>query len=63
MKPLPQLEPTAYVTQMAVMLNLPLPPEHQTGVVENLVRMQAIAQLVMSFPLSDTVDNAPVFRP
>ncbi len=52
-----------YVDQVAQALNLPLQPEHRPGVVENVERMGAIAQLVLEFPLPATVDPAPVFQP
>ena len=55
--------PAEYVEQMAVVLDLPIAPEHQLGVVENFARIQAIAQLVNEFPLPDRIEVAPVFEP
>ena len=52
-----------WVDQMAALVDLPLHPEHRPGVVENFSRIAAIAQLVMEFPLPETVEAAPVFEP
>lgn len=57
------LSPEEYVAQMALLLDLPLNPEYQSGVVENFARIMAIAQLVVEFPLSEEIEVAPVFRP
>jgi len=40
-----------------------IPPAHRAGVRENLSRLYAIAQLFLDFPLDDSVEAAPVFRP
>ncbi len=53
----------AWVDQMAALVNLPLAPEHRPGVVENFAQIAAIAQLVMDFPLPETVEAAPIFEP
>jgi hypothetical protein len=37
--------------------------EFRPGVVANFERTAAIAELVMTFELPDTVEAAPVFRP
>lgn len=52
-----------YVDQMALLLDLPLNPEHRPGVVENFVRIMAIAQIVREFPVPIETEAAPVFRP
>jgi hypothetical protein len=52
-----------YVDRIAQAIDLPLAPEHRPGVVDNFVRIAAIAQLVTEFPLSDTIEPAPVFEP
>jgi hypothetical protein len=52
-----------WVDQMALLVSLPLQPEHRAGVVANFDRIQAIAQLVMELPLPDEVETAPVFEP
>lgn len=57
------LNPTEYVEQMALLLNLQLNPKYQPSVVENFTRIMVIAQLVNEFPLPDEVEVAPVFEP
>lgn len=52
-----------YVDRTAQAIDLPLAPEYRPGVVENFVRIAAIAQLVTEFPLPDTIEPAPVFEP
>ena len=51
------------VDQMAIVLNLPIAPDHRPGVIANLERTATIAQLVMDFPLPDQVEAAPTFQP
>ena len=51
------------VEQIAALIGLPISVEHQPGVVANFERIQAVAQLVMEFPLPDTIEAAPVFEP
>jgi hypothetical protein len=51
------------VEHLAVLVNVPLAPEHRPGVVENFSRIVAIAQLVTEFPLPEDVEVAPVFQP
>lgn len=53
----------AYITQTAALLELSLHPDQQAGVIENFERMAQIAQLVMTFPLPEDVEVAPVFDP
>ena len=57
------LDPAAYVAQMAAVMELPLAPDHESGVVENFTRLLAIAQLVNEFPLPAEIAVAPVFQP
>lgn len=52
-----------YVEQMALVLELPLAPKYQAGVVDNLRRIKEIAQFVNEFPLPEDVEAAPVFQP
>lgn len=52
-----------YVEQMALLLDLPIKDEYRDGVVANFERIRAIAQLVNSFPLPETIEPAPVFEP
>ncbi|MDF2387095.1 DUF4089 domain-containing protein [Nostoc ellipsosporum NOK] len=52
-----------YVDQMALLLDLQLRDEYRDGVVANFERIKAIAHLVISFPLPEEVETAPVFEP
>lgn len=54
---------TAYVNQAATIVGLPIPADYHQSVVENFERIAAIAQLVMEFPLDETIEIAPVFEP
>ncbi|MBE9102039.1 DUF4089 domain-containing protein [Vacuolonema iberomarrocanum] len=53
----------AYVDQMATMIELPIPPECREGVIANVMRTKAIAQLFLDFPVPDEVEIAPTFDP
>mgnify|MGYP002785065826 FL=1 len=57
------LDPTEYVDQMSLLINLPLDPEHRPGVIENMERILAVAKLVTEFPLPEEIEAAPVFEP
>ncbi|UBF25632.1 DUF4089 domain-containing protein [Kovacikia minuta CCNUW1] len=57
------IDPTAYIDQAVAVLGLPLQPEHKPGVVENFVRIMAIAQLVNEFPLPEETEAGPIFEP
>ena len=52
-----------YVDAAAVLIGLSLDPAHRPGVLLNLQRIAEMARLVMEFPLPDTCEPAPVFRP
>lgn len=52
-----------YVAQTLVLLDLQLNSEQRTAVIENFVKIQAIAQLVNDFPLPSEIEVAPVFEP
>jgi Protein of unknown function (DUF4089) len=52
-----------YVDQMALLINLPLAPEHRPGVIENMERIIAIVPLVTEFALPEDIEPAPVFEP
>jgi hypothetical protein len=58
-----EFDSAAYVDQMAIALNLPIAPEHRSGVIDNFSRIAAIAQLVLEFPLSEDIVAAPAFQP
>lgn len=51
------------VDQMANFLDLLIDPAYRPGVIANLERTATIAQLVMQFPLPDSVEAAPTFQP
>lgn len=57
------LDPEQYVEQMSQILGLSIPPECKPGVVDNLIRTAAIAQLVLEFPLPVEVEAATIFQP
>ncbi len=58
-----QVEVKVYVEQMAKLLDLPIPEECEQGVIDNFIRMQAIAVLVTEFSLPDEIETAPIFQP
>lgn len=57
------LAPAEYVDQMALLIDLPLEPEHRPGVIENMERIIAVAKLVNEFPLPEEIEAAPIFEP
>lgn len=54
---------SAYVTKMAKLLGLSIPPDQVQGVVESFEQIHSIAQPVLDFPLPDTLEAAPQFEP
>jgi hypothetical protein len=56
-------DPAAFVDQMAMVVGLPLQPEHRPGVIENFERIMQVAQLVNEFPLPENIEAAPTFQP
>jgi hypothetical protein len=56
-------EVAAYVDAAGIVLNLGLPAEYRAGVVANLERLFQLGGEIMSFPLPDDTEMAPVFRP
>jgi hypothetical protein len=52
----------AFVRTVAEALDLPIRPEWFPAVVANLAATAAHAELVLSFPLGDDVELAPVFE-
>lgn len=58
-----QAELAQLVDLMATLLQISLDPEYRPGVIANLVRNAEVAQLVMEFPLPETVEVAPIFEP
>ena len=59
----PSPNPAMLVDQMAALVGLSLQPDHRPGVIENFVRITAIAQLVTEFPLLEEIEIASVFEP
>ncbi|MGB3136291.1 MAG: DUF4089 domain-containing protein [Nodosilinea sp.] len=53
----------AYVEAMAQVLDLTMPDEIKPGVVANVEHIWAIAQPVITFPLSDSLESAATFEP
>jgi len=58
-----QYDSRIYVEQMALMLGLSLPAHSQVGVIAAFEQLQAVAQPVLSFPLPDDLEVAPIFEP
>ncbi|WP_235109909.1 DUF4089 domain-containing protein [Acaryochloris sp. 'Moss Beach'] len=54
---------SAYVTEVAKLLGLSIPPDQLPGVVESFEQIYSIAQPVLDFPLPDTLEAAPQFEP
>jgi hypothetical protein len=52
-----------YVDLAAAAVDLPIAPDHRSGVVVNFRRTAEIARLVTEFPIPDAIEAAPVFRP
>jgi hypothetical protein len=53
----------AHCVHMAAVMGLVILPDWRRSVVDNLKATQAIAAAVLSFPLADDVEPAPVFEP
>ncbi|MEM9450109.1 MAG: DUF4089 domain-containing protein [Cyanobacteria bacterium P01_E01_bin.6] len=53
----------AYVDQASRLCGLTIAPDHYPGVVENIATLAQVADLVMSFPLPETIEPAPTFEP
>jgi len=53
----------AHCDHMAKVLGLAIRTEWRQSVVDNLRATRAIAEAVLSFPLADDVEPAPVFEP
>lgn len=58
-----KLDFMAYVEQAALLMDLPIIPDYQEGVVQNLERIAPIAQLISEFPLPEDLEAVPVFEP
>lgn len=51
-----------HVDHMAEVMGLTIAPEWRQSVVDNMAATAAVAELVLSFPLDDHVEPAPVFE-
>ncbi|WP_416671244.1 DUF4089 domain-containing protein [Egbenema bharatensis] len=51
------------VDRLSQVLDLPIVSEYRPGVIINLERTATIAQLVLDFPLPETIEPAPFFQP
>lgn len=54
---------STYADLAARLIDLKIDPVHQPGVLENLARIDALARVVLEFPLADEVEPAPRFEP
>jgi len=61
--PLTTAQVAAYVDAAAVALDIALAAEHHPGVVSNLERLLQMGAEIMSFPLPEEAELAPVFQP
>ena len=52
-----------YVTRMADVMGLDIRPEWRAAVIENMATTAAIAETILTFPVEDHVEPAPVFEP
>ncbi len=53
----------AHAEHMAKVMGLIIRPEWKAAVVQHLVTTAGAAELILSFPLDDHVEPAPVFEP
>jgi hypothetical protein len=51
------------VAALASLAGLDIPPEYLDGVATQLAALLLQAELVLSFPLADEIEPAPVFTP
>jgi hypothetical protein len=56
-------DPDAVADAMAPLLGLVIDPAYRPGVLANLKVMAAMADLVLSVPMDEREEPAPVFRP
>ncbi|HLP89557.1 MAG TPA: DUF4089 domain-containing protein [Nostocaceae cyanobacterium] len=52
-----------YVKQMSTLLDLQIKAEYEDEVVKNFTNIQALANLVNSFPLPENVEPISIFQP
>lgn len=56
-------EATAYVQQFAFLMGLFISPKYLPNVVDNWLKIEAIAYLIIEFPLSENIEAVSVFEP
>jgi len=56
-------EPASYVDTAAEMIGLPIRKEDHQAVEEEMKRISSIAQVMLQFPLEQSVETAPSFQP
>lgn len=59
----PPLNPAEYIDRMALLLDLPIDPAYQPGIIDNIIRIIPLAQLVMDFSLPEEIDSSSEFLP
>jgi hypothetical protein len=59
----PVFEAATYAEAASAMVGIAIDPAHRPGVVQNLELLHRMAQQVMSFPLPEETEPAPVFTP
>ncbi|HIK34009.1 MAG TPA: DUF4089 domain-containing protein [Oscillatoriales cyanobacterium M59_W2019_021] len=52
-----------FIEQMSNIIDLPIAPESEPGVVENLQNIAEVAALVTEFSLPESIELAPQFTP
>ncbi|MGB7275247.1 MAG: DUF4089 domain-containing protein [Geitlerinemataceae cyanobacterium] len=52
-----------FVEQMSHAIDLPISPQSQPSVVENIKKIAEMTRLVTDFPLPESMEVAPKFRP
>lgn len=57
------LVPVPYIDRAALLMELPIPPEHREGIQQNIERTAAIARPLLETLLDESVTPAPVFQP
>jgi hypothetical protein len=52
-----------YIDQISNLINLPIHPDHHSGVVENFFQLQMIAQVFLGFSIPEDIEVAARFQP
>jgi hypothetical protein len=59
----PLFDSSIYVDQTAALLGLSIPSELRSGVISNFDQIQVIAQSVLEFSMTETIESATTFHP